>query len=441
MRVGVIGGGLTGLCAAYFLAQRGHRVTVLERTGELGGQMSTFNTPGDPLERFYHHIFKSDTDFIALVHELGLGPHLGWLDSKVGFFHGGKVYNFVTPGDLLRFSPISLTDRVRLGLLGMYLRRAGDWRRWEGVTAREWIIRNAGRRNFDVVWGPLLRGKFGASANEIGMPWFWGKIHLRFASRKGLDQRESLGYMIGGFGRVSEALAQRIREADGEVHTGHEVRRVMVADGHATGVEVASPHGQRRLDFDAIIATVPSFGMLQIAPELSGDYAQKLRQARYQASVCLVLLLRQRLTPIYWLNISDPTVSFVAAIEHTNFVGPEHYGGRHILYLSNYLAPTEPLAQASREELLEAYLPHLARLNPSFRRDWIEAVYLFRDPSGQPLITTHYSDLIPDLRTPIPGLFLANTTQVYPEDRGLNQSVRLARQMAELVSLEAAQGV
>lgn len=428
-----MGGGLTGLCAAYTLAQRGHQVTVLERGGELGGQMSTFNTPGEPLERFYHHIFTSDTQFIALVQELGLGPRLVWLDSKVGFFHGGKIYKFVTPGDLLRFSPIGLTDRVRLGLLGMYLRRAKDWRRWEGVTAREWIIRNAGRRNFDVVWGPLLRGKFGASADEIGMPWFWGKIHLRFASRKGLGQRESLGYMMGGFAQVADALAQRIRQAGGEVHTGQEVRRVTVAGGRATGVEVAGRLGERHLDFDAVIATVPSFVALRIAPELSGDYALKLSQGRYQAAVCLVLLLRQRLTPIYWLNISDATVPFVAAIEHTNFVGPEHYGGRHVLYLSNYLAPTEPLAQASREELLEAYLPHLSRLNPGFRPDWVEATYLFNDPSGQPIITTHYSRLVPDLRTPIPGLFLANTTQIYPEDRGLNQSVGLARQVASLV--------
>ena len=433
MRVGVIGGGLAGLCVAYSLAQRGHQVTVLERSGELGGQMSTFNTPGEPLERFYHHIFKSDTDFINLVQELGLGPRLHWLDSRVGFFHGGRIYPFVTPGDLLRFSPIGFTDRVRLGLLGMYLRRATDWRRWEGITAREWIIRHAGRRNFDVVWGPLLRGKFGASADEIGMPWFWGKIHLRFASRRGLGQRESLGYLRGGFGQVAEALAQRIRQAGGEVHTGHEVRHVILADGRASGVEVASPQGQRRLDFDAIIATVPSFVMLDIAPELSGEYAQRLRQARYQAAVCLVLLLRHRLTPIYWLNISDPTVPFVAAIEHTNFVGPEHYGGRHVLYLSNYLAPTEALAVASREELLEAYLPHLSHLNAQFRPDWIESAYLFRDPSGQPIITTSYSALIPDLRTPIAGLYLANTTQVYPEDRGLNQSVRLAHQVAALV--------
>ncbi len=433
MRIGVIGGGLTGLCAAYTLARQGHQVTVIERRGELGGQMSVFNTPGEPLERFYHHIFKVDTDFTGMVEELGLGKHLVWLDSKVGFFHGGKTYPFVTPGDLLRFSPIGLTDRVRLGLLGMYLRRAKDWRRWESVTAKDWIVRNAGRRNFDVVWGPLLRGKFGASADEIGMPWFWGKIHLRFASRRGLGQKESLGYMMGGFGQVAEALAQQLREAGGEALTGHEVRRILVADGRATGVLVASAQGERRLDFDTIIATVPSFVMLAIAPDLSGDYAEKLRHARYQAAVCLVLLLRQRLTPIYWLNISDPTVPFVAAIEHTNFVGPEHYGGRHVLYLSNYLAPTEPLAQASREQLLEAYLPQLTRLNPGFQQDWVEATYLFKDPSGQPLITTHYSRLVPDLRTPIPGLFLANTTQIYPEDRGLNQSVRLGRQVASLM--------
>jgi len=440
VRVGIIGGGITGLAAGYFLALRGHQVTVLERSGELGGQTSVFTTPGEPVERFYHHIFTSDTDIINLIGELGLAPRLRWLDSRVGFFHGGKIYDFVTPWDLLRFSPIGLVDRLRLGLVGLYLRRTKEWRRWEGITAREWISRYAGQRNYQVVWGPLLRGKFGQSYQEVCMPWFWGKIHLRFASRRGLSQRESLGYLMGGFGQVAEALAQRIRQAGGEVHTGHEVQRVVVEAGRATGVEVASPQGRRRLAYDAVVATVPSFTFLKLAPELPEGYASKLRQARYQVASCLVLLLSQRLTRIYWLNISDPTVPFVAAIEHTNFVGPEHYGGRHILYLSNYLAPEEPLAQASREEVMEAYLPHLSRLNPSFRREWIEAAYLFRDASGQPVITTHYSRLIPELRTPLPGLFLANTTQIYPEDRGLSHSVRLARRVAEVV-VEPALGV
>ena len=429
MNIGIIGGGVAGLTAAYHLSRSGHKVTVLEQRSQLGGQAGTFMVDGARLEVFYHHLFTNDTDVLSLIDEVGLGQKMVWLESKVGFFHGGRIYNFVTATDLLKFTPISLIDRIKLGLVGLQLRRFKDWKKLEGVTAEDWIRSHAGKRNYDVVWGPLLKGKFGESASEVGMGWFRGKIHLRFAAR-GKGGREKLGYMLGSFGQLTDTLAQRIEANGGALHASTQVKRIIVEGGKVVGLDV---EGKGNMPFDAVIATVPSPAFLDLAPGLTEDYAAKLKLARYQAAVCLVLVMKRSLSPIYWLNMSDPTIPFVAAIEHTNYIDRRNYGGKHILYLSNYLSPSHPLYHATRERLLIEYLPHLKKINPDFDPSWIEQSHLFRDEAGQPIITTNYSARIPDHRTPVKGLYLANTTQIYPQDRGVNYSVRLGRTVSSLL--------
>lgn len=429
MNIGIVGGGIAGLTAAYHLGRAGHRVTVFEKRPEPGGQAGTFPVDGARLEVFYHHLFTNDTDVISMIDELGLSRNMVWLESKVGFFHGGRIYDFVTAIDLLKFTPISIIDRIRLGLVGLNLRRFKDWRKLEGITAENWIKSHAGRRNYEVVWGPLLRGKFGESAAEVGMVWFWGKIHLRFASR-GQGGKEKLGYMLGSFGQITDALVQRIEAAGGEIHTSSPVKRVLVEQGRVAGLEV---EGKGGVPFDAVIATVPSPAFLGMAPGLPEDYAAKLRLARYQAAVCLALVMNRSLSRIYWLNISDPSIPFVAAIEHTNYIDRSNYGGKHILYLSNYLSPSHRLYDATREQLLAEYLPHLKKINPAFEPGWVEQSHLFRDDAGQPIITTNYSESIPEHRTPLRGLYLANTTQIYPQDRGINYSVRLGKTVSDLL--------
>ena len=432
MNIGIIGGGIAGLTAAYQLSKAGHRVTVFEKEPELGGQAATFEVGGERVERFYHHIFAGDQYIQNLIKELGLGDRLVWLESKVGYWHGGKIYKFSTPLDLLRFKPLGLLDRVRLGLVGLYLRWYKNWQRYEGTIAREWIMKYAGRRSYEVLWGPLLRGKFGQSASEVGMVWFWGKIHLRFSSRGKGAGGEKLGYLKGSFGLVPDALAQRITASGGTIYTGSPVSRVVAEEGKVTGLE-AGGNAAGFHPFDTVIATVPSHVFLDMVPQLEGEYAAKLRNIRYQAAVCAVFILKKSLSPIYWLNISDSEVPFVAAIEHTNFVDSSVYGGRHILYISNYLSKDNPLYSASIDKLQETFLPHLKRINPEFDTGWIEERYRFSEDAGQPIVGTYYSRQIPEHRTPIDGLYLANTTQIYPEDRGMNYSVRLGLDVSKLI--------
>jgi len=432
MNIGIIGGGIAGLTAAYELAKRGHEVTVYERGAELGGQAATFSIARTRLERFYHHIFTSDRHIMDLIEELGLSHRLEWFQSKVGFFYDGKIYDFVTPGDLLRFKPLSLMSRLRAGLISLYLQRQANGLKYEGITAALWLRRYAGPEVYRVIWQPLLRGKFGEMADEVSMTWFWGKMRLRFGSRRGLV-RESLGYLQGSFQVLIDELARRIGQMGGKIHTATEVQRIIVIDGRAVGLQ-----GTRRgTDFsayhDAIIATVPSFVFLGLVPDLPEDYANKLRQVRYQAAFVMVLQMKHPLSHIYWLNISDPTIPFVAAIEQTNLIPPAVYDGKCLLYLSNYLSQDDPFLDYSIDKVLTAYLPALQRINHRFDPSWIEEAWLFRDDAGQPVVTCNYSGLIPPYETPIACLYLANTTQIYPEDRGMNYSVRLGQQIARLV--------
>jgi len=432
MRIGIVGGGIAGLTAAYELAKKGHRVAVFEKETELGGQASTFPIEETRLEKFYHHLFTSDRHIIQLINELALSPRMRWIDSQVGLFHGGQVYDFVTPLDLLRFTPLSLPNRLWAGLISLYLQRQTNWQKYEDITAKEWLEKHAGKSVYSAIWEPLLRSKFGDSYDEVSMTWFWGKMRLRFGSRPKGMQKEKLGYMEGSFQLLIDELEKRIKELGGEVHTNAPVERVVVEQGKAIGLTFHVSRFTTR-NFDTIIATVPSFAFTEMVPELPSDYIGKLRHVQYQSALCLVLKMRRSLSHIYWMNISDASVPFVAAIEHTNYMPPDVYGGTHILYLSNYLPLDSPLFPLSRDELLQEYLPHVQRVNPEFDLDWVEESWLFRDDAGQPIITCHYSQEIPDHQTPIRGLYLANTTQIYPEDRGMNYSVHLGQKIANIV--------
>ena len=432
MRAAIVGGGVAGLTAAYRLLQAGHEVALFEGEEQLGGLVRTFEAGGEPLECFYHHLFSTDTTIIALIEELGLHERLVWRDSKVGFYRDGKIWPFVTPLDLLRFKPLPLIDRVRLGLAGVYLRRQENWHGYEEVTAWEWLRRYVGQKGLDVVWGPLLRGKFADQAEEVAMAWLWSKIHLRFASRKaGVSQKEQLGYMIGSFGVIVRELERRIRKAGAQVETSTRVKQIETRDDRASGIILADG---RTIEADVVIACVPSERFLPMAPPLGSEYERRVSAARWQWALCYVVALKEPLSSTYWLNISDPGTPFIAVIEHTNFIEKERYGGLNLVYLSNYLTPNHPWFSLSDMELDDLYLPHLAKFNSRFSRDWVVDRWVFKGPNAQPVIRRHYRDDLPDHRTPVPGLYLANMQQIYPEDRGQNYSMRMGELVAKMAS-------
>ena len=439
MRVGIIGGGVAGLAAAYDLTREGHYAEVFEVAPFLGGQASTFPVGGGQLERGYHHLFVSDRAITELIHELGLGHKLAWLESKVGLYYQGRVWNFATPMDLLRFTPLSLWQRLRVGWWTLRLQRITDYDRFEDVTARDWLSRNMGAKAYEVLFEPLLRGKFGDYYDQVSMTWLWGKVRLRVASRGKALQKERLGYPMGSFGEVIDVLAERIRGQGGETHTSARVNRVLVEGERAAGLEVqtgdAAPESR---EYDAVIATTPSYVFTRLAPPMPEDYQRMLTGVSYLSAVMLVLELDRPLTAKYWLNIADQEMPFVAIIEHTNMIDKSLYGGSHIVYISNYPDRDSELYRMEPEALLELFVPHLRKLNPDFDLSWVRAYHHHRVDGAQPIISRNYSRRIPPHRTPVKGLYLANTTQIFPEDRGTNYSIRMGRQVARMVMEDAA---
>ncbi|MCH8745030.1 MAG: NAD(P)/FAD-dependent oxidoreductase [Chloroflexi bacterium] len=438
MRVGIIGGGAAGLAAAYELTKQGHYAEVFEQAPFLGGQASTFPVGGGQLERGYHHLFVSDTDIVQLIQELGLGHQMAWLESKVGLYHSGKIWPFSTPLDLLRFTPLPLSQRLRVGFWTFSLQKTKNWHQFENITAKDWIIGHMGPAAYQVIWEPLLRGKFGDYYDQISMTWLWGKIHLRVASRGKTLQKERLGYPMGSFGEVFEVLSQRVQDQGGDVHLQAGVEQVMVADQRATGLKVALSGGDPEIrNYDAVIATTPSYIFPRLVAELPQDYLDLLSEARYLSAVLIILVLDRPLSDIYWMSIADRSLPFVGVIEHTNLIDKSLYGNNHIVYVTNYLSRENPLYQMSQEELLAEYIPHLKKINPEFDPSWITEYHYHKVDGAQPIIGLNYRQRIPDHRTPIKSLYLANTTQIYPEDRGTNYSVRMGRRVAQMVIEDA----
>jgi protoporphyrinogen oxidase len=421
----VIGAGFTGLSAAWELARRGIAVTVLESDPDVGGLAGTFEVQGERLEKFYHHWFTNDGHVNDLVKELGVADRVVYRPTRTGMYFANTVFRMSSPADVLRFTPLGVLDRLRLGILALRARAVKDWRPLEDLTAKEWLVRLGGRDVYRVVWEPLLNGKFGPFAESISAVWFWNKLKLRGGSRDRAGA-EMLAYYRGGFAALADRLADEVVRLGGVIRTGEAAVALHVRDGAVTGVETT--HGV--VPGDAVLATtsLPIFADL-VAPHVDRSYAKRLRSIDYLANVCLVLELDRSLSSTYWLNVNDPGFPFVGVIEHTNFEPASTYGGRHIVYLSKYLPEDADLFRMSDDEVLEYCVPYLERMFPEFRREWILGAHVWRARFSQPIVVRHYSRLIPEVETPIAGLFLSTMAQVYPEDRGTNYAIREGRRV------------
>lgn len=417
----VLGAGALGLTAALRLAQAGHRVTIIEREALPGGLASGFEVErGMWLERFYHHLFRSDTRAISMVEELGLGDRLVWKQPVTATLVGGALHQLDSPASLLRFSPLPMADRIRMGAALAALKSMPNPRLLEGRTAAAWTQRWMGRRAYDVIWEPLLRGKFGDAAPEIAMPWFWARVH---------DRTQSLGYLRGGFQQLYDGLADAVRGAGGETRFGTSVSSVSSGSG---GLLVETDAGSER--FDHVITTFAPRLTARLVPELPDAWRQRHEWGRSYGAHCLVLALDRPLTSAYWLNVNDPGYPFMALVEHTNYMPAEEYGGRHLVYLGNYRPMDDPLMTSPLETVLDEFLPHLERLNPAFDRSWLTDAWAFAAPFAQPIVTVDYADHIPPFRSPVRNLWVASMYQVYPHDRGQNYSIALAERLVSVIT-------
>ena len=436
-RVAVVGAGLTGLTAALRLMQAGYRLTVFERYPEPGGLVRVLEIGGEPLECFYHHLFTTDTAYVDLARELGLAGEIEWLPSRMGIWSHGRLWDFGTPQSLLSFRPLPWKDKVRFALSTLALQRRTEVGGLDRITAREWLLRHQGEAAWRAIWHPLLVQKFGPMADQVAMVWLWRKIFLRGRSRSRTGMGERLGYMRGSFARLVRRLWSLLEAGGVELRPCDPVRRIEAADGG--GLRLLSRSGDHR--FRAVLAATSLEEYLEMARHLlPEEERERLGGARSTGALCTVLELDRSLTPYYWLNIADPGFPFGGLIEHTNYIPKERYGGRHVLYISNYLFRDDPLFSRPARDLLDRYLPALRTINPAFEPSWILDVHHFRAASAQPVVTPGYSRLIPGVRTPVAGLYLSCMAQIYPEDRGQNYAVAYGERAASTLAADLGNG-
>lgn len=426
MRIAIIGAGPAGLAAAYDLSRGGNAVTIYEAAPNVGGLAAGFKAPhwDWSLEKFYHHWFQSDSALLGLMSELGWRDQVIFPRPVTVLYHDGKFYPADSILNALKFflAHYPLIDVVRFGSVGLYLKLTSNWKALEKVTADEWMRRRAGKRIYEAVWKPMLIGKFGEqNLNVVNMAWLWARIKSRTTR---------LGTFKGGFQRFMDKLADVIREQGTEVRLACPVTGISQHPGGTLTVETAEGNAE----FDAVMSTSSPSLTARLARDLPDEYAARLRALKSMGAVVLILSLHHKLTDYYWHNLpKEAGFPFLAMVEHTNFIPPEHYGGDHLIYCGDYLEPDHEYFQLSKEALLERFLPALKRFNPDFDRSWVKDSWLWRTAYAQPVPPVNHSKNIPDIRTPVPGLYVASMSQVYPWDRGTNFAVEIGRRTAKMI--------
>ena len=415
-----MGGGIGGASGALELADAGHEVVLFEAGRELGGLVASFEIGGEPLERYYHHVFPHEDRIQALIGRLGL--ELEWLESTMGVYRDGRVWPFTTARDLLGFKPIPFWSRLRMGVGAQLLVREPHRPRHDDMPALEWLQRACGRPGTDAIFRPLLRGKFGPAHERVPAGWMLGRFKQRAGARKS-EHGELLGYMRGGFARMFEELEKELVRVGVDVRTGTPVERIEHDGERITGVRV----GGELQPYDAVLfaGTLPILGRLMDTDLADGHEGL--------GAICLIVEMEDRATPVYWLNVCDDSIPFAAVVEQTNFVEPGRYGGKRVAYLARYFTKEEDVATRELEDIEAEWLEAFQRIAPAAK---VTHVHRFRTPYAAPLVDLGYARRIPPVVPGRPrGLALATTAQIYPEDRGMDNGVRLAsRAVQELLA-------
>ncbi|NJO06134.1 MAG: NAD(P)/FAD-dependent oxidoreductase [Chloroflexaceae bacterium] len=428
MKIGIVGAGVAGLTAAYELSQAGHAVVLFEAAEQAGGLASGFrDTHWDwHLERYYHHLFETDTAMRQFVQQVGFADKLFFRSPVTAHFWNGDFYAIDGPTRLLRFPGLPFPDRVRFGATVGYLKYVNsDWHSLEQHSAVAWSKRWAGEAAYREVLQPLLEGKFGPYTPEVNMAWLWARFRARSFK---------LGYFVGGFQAFVDHLMGRLEGCGVRILLNTPVRGIARLVHSETcgqaGWQILTPEGPQF--FDQVIVTSSPRLLARLVPQLPTHYVADLLKLHSLGAVVLVLALKRRLTEqLYWIQgMQKEQFPFLALVEHTNFMEPEHYGGDHLIYCGDYVRPDHEYFKLSHEELLERFLPYLTQFNPAFRPDWVRTSWLNRAPYAQPVVGLNHSKFIPPLQTPLPGLFWASMSQVYPWDRGTNFAVELGQRVA-----------
>jgi len=421
-RLVVIGAGAMGLAAAYHALKAGHQVDLVEAAPELGGMAAHFDLDGLSIERFYHFVCKTDHPTFELLADLGIADKMRWTETSMGFFVDGRLHRWGDPVSLLRFPGLDLVSRLRYGVLAFLSARRDRWDALETQTARAWIERWAGKKAYDKLWRPLFDLKFHEYAENISAQWIWTRVKRTGRSRKSLFQEE-LGYIEGGSQTLVDALASEIRRLGGRIHLKTPAREVVCEGGRVTGVRTANG----LIPAEAVISTMPTPFVSRLVPALPADWKARYEAINNIGVCCLVFKLKRSVSPHFWVNISDPEIAIPGIIEFSNL---RPASDETVVFVPYYMPTTHEKFGWTDQALLDEAFGYIQRINPALSKDDILASHVARLRHAQPICEPGFAAKIPPVQTPIAGLQIADTCFYYPEDRGIAESVRLAKEMA-----------
>jgi protoporphyrinogen oxidase len=423
-RWGIVGGGMLGMTLAHRLTQQGKRVTLFEAASALGGLASAWSLGDVVWDRFYHVILLSDTSLRALLGELALEHEIEWGETRTGFYTDGTLYSMSNTLEFLRFPPLGMLDKLRLGATIFYASKLRDCMKLERIAVTDWLRRWSGRQTFEKIWLPLLRAKLGENYSKASAAFIWAIIARMYAARRSGMKKEMFGYVPGGYTRVLERFAE-VLDAEGvQVKLNHAVTRVqrLEADMH-----VEFENGQHEA-FEQIVLTVPAPLAARLCPGLTAAERNRLDAIQYQGIICASLVLKHPLADFYVTNITDSWVPFTAVIEMSALVEPRHLGGHALVYLPKYVVPDDAAFALSDADLEAQFIGALSRLYPDFRRSDVLHFRVSRARYVLAVSTLNYSLLVPPMTTSIPGLHLVNSAQIVNGTLNVNETVQLAEQ-------------
>jgi protoporphyrinogen oxidase len=430
MRVAIVGGGVMGVTLGYFLTKEGVEVEIFEASPSLGGLAGQIRLPdGTKVDRFYHAILSSDMHVRDLCDELGIADWFRFHETRTGFYRRGKIHSMDHALDFLRFAPLTLIERARLAWTIVQAQRVRDWRPLEGIGVRQWLTRLGGEGVYEKLWRPMLAAKFDGTFDRTPATYVWSRLVRMKSARKGAAQKELVGHLIGGHIRLIEAMVGRIQKAGGVIHLNTPVREIMTNAGRAWGLRV----DETALAYDAVIATLPVPHIRRLIADAAPAYSEFLSKTDYLGVVAVLLVLDRPLSGYWTLNIIEDGSPLTGVIETTTYIDPHFVGGHHLVYMPKYTAPGSRWQKTPDDVIRRIWIESLQEMFPGFDEGWIRYCLVHRERYVEPLHLLNGTDLIPDVTSPIDGLYLATTAQIYPALTNAESVTAHARAVAETV--------
>lgn len=424
-KIAVVGGGPMGLATAYHLLKSGHDVTLYEADKQLGGMSASFVFNGIKIERYYHFICKSDRPLFDLLAELGIADRLRWTETRMGYFHDGRMFDWGEPFALLKFPGLDLISKFRYGLMAFTSTKRSDWRKLDKIDAVTWLKRWVGKRAYDVLWRPLFELKFHHFTPNLSAAWIWSRLKRTGTSRKSIFQEE-LGYLEGGSDTFLDGIAASVQAMGGVIKLNEPVREIRLSDGQLQGIVTDS--GEHR--FDRVVSTIPMPYVSAMVPDLPESTLDRYRSVNNIAVVCVLVHLDKPVSPYFWLNISDPDIDIPGLIEYSNLNPLEG----HLVYAPFYIPGEHPDYQRDDAFFIDKVRRYLLAINPELKASDIRKIAAGRYRYAQPICEPEFPSRLPPISPGVEGLYIADTSYYYPEDRSISESVRLGAELARLAN-------